>query len=233
MHQIIKVSLIAAFTTGCAIPAGVDPLPYYRIGTDGRTAEEAIVIDSEHLCVLYKQHQFASSTEDCKSQDWRYQTPPNDEIAVTLRNELQFKIVGLARTTCTEFANTLTKKSGGRMTGAETVALVLSAGATFASTERIAKGLAALAGASTGFAQLNDQNYAGDLEGILSGIELNRQIILKEIEEDRKKSVKEYPVSEAVVDAIRFHEACSLAAGRDAQARAVTQVLQTYLDSTR
>ena len=117
-------------------------------------------------------------------------------------------------------------RSTGRLTGAETLALILSAGATFGATDQITKGLAAVAGASTGFAQLTEERFTDDLQDALNGIEIARTNIFRQILGRQDDNLLEYSVSRAVNDAIRYHNVCNLEEGRIEASSALSDAVE-------
>ena len=215
--------IAAASLIGCAIPKGVDPLPYYRVDPDDNSA-----VQTEALCNLYRQYGFTEA--DCSQKDWEIRSFGREEQTdvriIAARNELQHAILGAASSACNRFKDELVGRSTGRLTSAQTLALILSAGATFGATDQVTKGLAAVAGASTGFAQMTEERFSDEIQDTLNGIEIARSRIFDQIHDQRNSNLLEYPVSRAVNDAIRYHNVCNLEEGRMEASSALSDAVE-------
>lgn len=179
------------------------------------------------LCELYSQYGFVEG--DCNG-NWKAKEFDDSRLGSDLlrsrRNEVQHATLGLATTECNEFKQSATGRAGGQLLGLETLALLLSAGAAFAGSEKLTKGLAAGAGAVAGFSGLMEDGYTSELETALLGIEIARTRIFFNILGEQKSSLLDYPLSRAVNDAMRYHSACNLTEGISEAARALSEELQ-------
>ena len=224
MDRILVLALLAG-VAGCAsvfVPSGVDPLPYYR--TDGADRK----VHSLELCRLYKKYGFVEGS--CTTEEWVVKkfddAQLTSEVLRSARNEVQHAILGLATSQCSEFKQSVTGRARGQLLGSETLALLLSAGAAFAGSEKLTKGLAAGAGAVAGFSGLMEDGYANELETALLGIEIARTRVFFNILYEQKSSLLDYPLSRAVNDAMRYHSVCNLTEGMSEASRALSEELQ-------
>ena len=221
----ICLALLLSSLAGCAamsVPAGVDPLPYYRMDRSTRNTVHTLA-----LCKLYAQYGFTDG--ECSDDEWTAKMFTDEELASdalrSARNEVQHTILGVATTKCNEFKRLLTARARGQLLGAETLALLFSAGAAFADTEQLTKGLAAAAGAFTGFSNLMENGYTDDLETTVSGIEIARTRIFYQILGAQEDNLLDYPLSRAVNDAMRYHAVCNLEEGISEVSRALSEEL--------
>ena len=205
-----------------SVPAGVDPLPYYRMDRSNRNTVHTLA-----LCKLYAQYGFTDG--ECSEDDWTAKMFTDDELASNslryARNEVQHTILGVATTKCNEFKRVLTARSRGQLLGAETLSLLFSAGAAFADTQQLTKGLAAAAGAFTGFSNLMQDGYTDELENALSGIEIARTRVFNQIRNAQEENLLDYPLSRAVNDAMRYHSVCNLDEGISEVSKAISEEL--------
>lgn len=212
--------LIVVGMTGCAVPTAVDPLPYYS-----NYGQDSEILDTRELCRLYSRYGFASG--NCGNPDWDVRLFSEAELeSVELqsaRNELQNSILSISSSMCRNFRQELEERSRRRLLGSETLALLLSAGAAIGGSEQIAKGLAALAGASTGYGRLIDDGYVSDLGTTQQGIELARRRVFLQIDSQQEKNLLEYPLSRAVNDAIRYHAVCNVSDGKSETSRSINE----------
>lgn len=212
--------LIVVGMAGCAVPTTVDPLPYYS--NDGRDGE---IVNTRELCRLYSRHGFASG--NCEDPDWEVRMFSEADLeSVELRsarNELQNSMLSVSSSMCSSFKQKLETRSRGQLLGSEALALLLSAGAALGGSEQIAKGLAALAGASTGYGRLIDDGYVNDLETTQQGIELARTRVFRQIYSQQDRNLLEYPLSRAVNDAMRYHAVCNVSEGQSETSRSINE----------
>ena len=219
---ITSLILISVSMGGCAVPTAVDPLPYYR--NDGRDGE---IVSTQELCRLYSRYGFASG--NCEDPDWGVRLFSEADLDSTelqsARNELQNSILSVSTTMCRNFKQTLDRRSRGHSLHSETLALFLSAGAAIGvgGSEQIAKGFAAIAGASTGYGRMIDDRYVNDLETTQQGIELARRRVFQQINSQQEKDLLEYPLSRAVNDAIRYHAVCNVTEGKSETSRSISE----------
>ena len=154
-------------------------------------------------------HEVTANIEDPGSES----LSASQQQGARRRNELQHTILGLATNECNEYKKTLAERSTSGVLATSAVALLLSAGTGIAGGESTTQGLAAAAGALTGISGLLEQRYTGDLTPALTGIEIARTRIFRQILGSQQKDICEYPVSRAVNDAIRYHSVCNLVEG--------------------
>ena len=206
---------------GVSIPSGVDSLPYYR------TEKSDGAIQTLALCELYERYGFVEGS--CSEKGWKAKEFAADKLGskelTSRRNEVQHTILGLATTKCNRFKQSLAGRARGQLLGSESLALLLSAGAAFAGSERLTKGLAAGAGAMAGFSGLVDDRYTSELETALLGIEIARTRIFFNILAEQESSLLDYSLSRAVNDAMRYHSVCNLTEGISEASRALSEEL--------
>ena len=219
-----RILLILFFTsmTGCAVPTAVDPLPYYQYDRQDGSA-----VGTPELCRLYSRYGFSDGS--CGSADWSVRLFNADDLAseelISARNELQHSILSISTSMCGEFKKSLETKSMRRLLGSETFALLLSAGAAWGGSEGIARGLAALAGASTGYGRLIEDGYINDLETAQQGIEIARSDVFGQILDGQEKNLLEYPLSRAVNDALRYHAVCTISEGKAKASSSLSEII--------
>ncbi|MDE0509384.1 MAG: hypothetical protein OXI17_12230 [Gammaproteobacteria bacterium] len=217
---VTSLVLIVVGMAGCAVPNAVDPLPYYSI--DGRDGE---IVSTRELCRLYSRYGFASG--NCENSDWDVRMFSEADLeSVELqsaRNELQNSMLSVSSSMCSSFRQKLATRSRGHLLGSETLALLLSAGAAIGGSEQVAKGLAALAGASTGYGRLIDDGYVNDLVNTQQGIELARRRVFLQINSQQDRNLLEYPLSRAVNDAMRYHAVCNVSDGNSETSRSINE----------
>lgn len=212
--------LIVVGMAGCAVPTTVDPLPYYS--NDGRDGE---IVSTRELCRLYSRYGFANG--NCEDPDWDVRMFSEADLGSlelqSARNELQNSMLSVSSSMCSSFKQKLETRSRGQLLGSEALALLLSAGAALGGSEQIAKGLAALAGASTGYGRLIDDGYVNDLETTHQGIELARTRVFRQIYSQQDRNLLEYPLSRAVNDAMRYHAVCNVSEGQSETSRSINE----------
>ena len=226
LKRLVSALALAAVcaVTGCAIPAGVDPLPYFAEDDSGNE------VQTPQLCVLYYRYGFLEGgVENCNRVGWKLKELTADELKSdeyrSRRNELQHAILSMATNACGDYRKRLTARSEGFMVSTTVLALFLSAGATVA-TNTIAKELAAGATAFSGISQLMEKSYTNDLENTQLGIELARTRVFRNVLDGQKDDLLEYPVSRAINDAKRYHGVCNRADGSAQASRALSGQIQ-------
>ena len=226
LRRLVSTLALAAAcaATGCAIPAGVDPLPYFAEDDSGSE------VQTPQLCVLYYRYGFLEGgVENCNRVGWKLKELSADELKSdeyrSRRNELQHAILSMATTACGDYRRRLTARSEGFMVSTTVLALFLSAGATVG-TDTIAKELAAAATAFSGISQLTEESYTNDLENTQMGIELARTRIFRNILGSQEEDLLKYPVSRAINDAKRYHGVCNRADGSAQASRALSGQIQ-------
>lgn len=137
------------------------------------------------------------------------------------RNELQHALLTMATAECHEFKMKLYGWTRvGIFSGA--ISHLSSAAATVTGHDVTSRALSGIGSASGGIgSDLDGYFRQSRLSIALSGIELERTRIFKQIDGKRDTSVEEYPVSRAVNDALRYHQVCNLPDGISASGDAV------------
>ena len=153
------------------------------------------------------------STEDEDGAIASQRTSYTEFDVIRKRNELQHSILGIATNQCNEYKKALAARSTSGVVNASVAALLLSAGTALFGGESTPQALAASAGAFVGISALIEDKYEGDLTAALTGIEIARTRIFRQILRSQRKNLVDYPVSRAVNDAIRYHSVCNLVEG--------------------
>ena len=210
MAFVFLVLLSGCSAVGTNVPVSVEPL-WASDPDSGR-----------QLCKMYDQYGLlVKEHSDCAGGNWRLKqaTPGNQEEAEALavaRNELQHAIFHQSNILCKAFKDEFVRKSMRGSVGSESLSILLSAGAVATGHATVAKSLAAAAGASNAVSGLLDDRYVGDADTILLGIEAARTDIFKKTAKGREQDVFEYPINQAVNDAIRYHSVCNMIEGQSA-----------------
>ena len=150
----------------------------------------------------------------------------DEEDWIRRRNELQHTILGLATNECNEYKRSLAARSTFGVAGTSALALLVSAAAGITGGESTTQGLVAGVVALTGISSLIEDKYAGDLAPALTGIEIARTRVFRQIRRSQKKDLINYPLSRAVNDAIRYHSVCSLMEGVAEVSKSLTGELE-------
>ena len=217
------LALVAVCTvTSCAIPAGVDPLPYFAEDPSGNEVE------MQQLCILYYRYGFLDGdVESCNKVGWKLKELSENDLDSkehqSRRNELQHTLLSMATKACGDYRKTLTQRSETFMIGPAVLALFLSAGSV--ASHSAATELTATATAVSGVSQLTEESYTNDLVNTQMGIELARTRIFKQILNDQNENLLKYPVSRAINDAKRYHAVCNRTDGRIQASRALSEQL--------
>lgn len=225
----VLASMIACAVTGCVVPAGVDPLPYFAEDGSGNEVQTPL------LCVLYYRYGFLDGdVESCNEVGWKLKTlnaeDLNSDEYRSRRNELQHTMLSMATKACGDYRNRLTERSESLSVGPGTLALLLTAGSAAATS---AKELAAAAAAAGGISQITEESYTNDLANTQMGIELARTRIFKQILDGQKENLLKYPVSRAINDAKRYHGVCNRTDGSAQASRALSGEIDDLSSGTR
>lgn len=211
MKASLAMALVAVVAAGCSLipaPVAVEPFPMEWVATD----------HGLEFC------------ERTKKSFWRgkSQAAPTgciDTRAVTTvqqRNDLQHRLMGMATQLCSQFKERLygeTKRpmylrAAGSLTGVASATLIphdMTAEAVSATGNVVGT----VAGDLDGYFRETKMNIA------LSGVELARTRVFKQIIRSKDDDLKSYPVGRAVNDAMRYHGVCTLADGLSESAGAV------------
>ena len=215
MKQALCLILLVAGVTGCAIPAGVDPLPIYN-------SDRSEPIHSQMICDLYGKYRFMDGS--CNVIELTHEQLTSDEFK-SARNEVQNTLLGLATAECNRLKKRLAGRSRGQLQSAESVALLLSAGAT-AGTGDAVTSLSAGATALTGAGRLLEEKNTAHLQTVILGIEIARTDVFMNILENQDSDLLEYPLARAVNDAMRYNEVCNFETGLSTASRALSDALE-------
>ncbi|MCY4357785.1 MAG: hypothetical protein OXD01_09745 [Gammaproteobacteria bacterium] len=223
---IYKIILITMGLVGCMGPTAVGPLPYFN--HDGPNNE---IAETRELCLLYSRFGFTDG--NCGDSSWSLRRFSQADLGSvefqSARNELQNSILALSDDMCGSFRNDLEKKSRNQLLGSESFALVLSAGAAIGGSEQMAKGLATLAAAATGYGQLIDDEYVNDLQNTQQGIALARRKVSLQIFSQQDKNLLEYSLSRAIYDAYRYHGVCNVSDGNSETQKSINEEFSELL----
>ena len=214
--QLLGISLL--LLSGCSlfgmnVPVGAEPL---------------LAVESDSpLCKMYKQYELLKDpNSDCDNGRWSLKLADRSDtesvnVLTVARNEFQHALLSKSTTLCNEFKGRYVHKSTRSVVGSESLSILFSAASVATGHATIAKSLAAAAGASNAVSGLFEDRYSGDADMVLSGIEVERTRIFKQIQKGQTKTVIEYPVNQAVNDAIRYHAVCNMVEGQNAAESAV------------
>lgn len=144
------------------------------------------------------------------------------------RNDLQHRLMGMATQLCLEFRTKLygeTKRpiylrAAGSLTGVASASLIPH-DMTAEAVESAADVVGSVAGDLDGYFRETKMNIA------LSGVELARTRMFKQIVRSRQEDLATYPVGRAINDAMRYHGVCTLADGLSESAGAVEAATAT------
>lgn len=142
---------------------------------------------------------------------------------IYLRNDMQDRILAASNQRCGYYLRKLVAAKSQTKMAWGGLALLLSGAASVTSPASAAKLLAAGSSVATGVNTLYDEAYFNNLalNVIAGGISKQREGLLLQMTELRKKNMSEYPVNRAVADAISYHSACNMVTGLEAAANAI------------
>lgn len=197
---------------GCSLfpaPVAVDPFPMGWVTVD----------QGLEFCERVKER-----------RPWRSRARANpqrcvDTSSITTiqqRNDLQHRLMGMATQLCLDFRARLygeTKRpiylrAAGSLTGVVSATLIPHE-MTSEAVESAGGIVGAVAGDLDGYFRETKMNIA------LSGVELARTRLFKQIIRSRQDDLDAYPVGRAINDAMRYHGVCTLADGLSESAGAV------------
>ena len=192
--RLIQMCAAVMFFTGCAsiVPVAADKFPY-EWKPDGSFCEP--------------------NSTACKH--------PTEYETLAERNHYQHMLLGIATQQCKEFKAALSSR---RTVGllAKIFSFTSSGAATVVSDEELAKRLTAAGSIGNAVDDEFEKLFAEKrLSLTLTGIEVARTRIFKQIIGSAKDDLIEYPVSRAINDALRYHSVCSRQAGLDESSRLV------------
>lgn len=195
------------------------------VGADGKAVEfELINIDA-----LLKEYGFRTQTGTIIQMSDDYTTQAKTPKYKLLRNELQDRIIAASNQRCGAYLRELVSTRAQTHMAWGGLATFLSGAASVVTNPTSAAVLAAGSTVSNGVLNLYDQSYFSSLavNVISSGITRQRQALLEQLRDARKnKDPAEYPLNQAIGDAINYHAACNIISGLETAANA-TKVAST------
>lgn len=140
-----------------------------------------------------------------------------------LRNDMQDRILAASNQRCGYYLRMLVAAKSQTKMAWGGLALLLTGAASVTNPASAAKLLAAGSSVATGVNTLYDEAYFNNLalNVIAGGISKQREGLLLQMTEMRKKNMSDYPVNRAVADAISYHSACNMVTGLEAAANAI------------
>ena len=138
-----------------------------------------------------------------------------EETRLLRRNRVQNRIIAASNQRCSEFKKFVKQFDSSTnlfLGGLTTLTAGLGSIFTAANTVRALSGTAAI---TSGFrAEVNDAYFQQQTVQLLTnGLESSRKELFEEISKKSKWSIEMYTVEQAVGDAVRYHDQCSLLAG--------------------
>lgn len=169
-------------------------------------------IDLTGLLESYGIGDMKSISADLNSEKYRY-----------LRNDMQDRILAASNQRCGYYLRQLVASKSQTKMGWGSLALLLSGAASVTHPIASAQVLAAGSAVATGVNTLYDEAYFNNLavNVIAGGISKQREGLLIQMTDQRKKTMADYPVNRAVADAISYHAACNIVTGLEAAANAI------------
>jgi len=141
------------------------------------------------------------------------------------RNGIQHAILGRSTFLCNEFKQTLARNSARYTFTMRTLTHLFTGASTVTKGRHYAKVFSGVGGLSTAIGDDIDAMYGHNVAIALSGIELARTRIFRQILEHQNDSLVEYPLSRAVNDALRYHSVCNLVEGIEESSAAVESAI--------
>ena len=140
---------------------------------------------------------------------------------VAARNELQHTLLGIATERCNKFKTQIFGRTSVGLF-ANLFSQFSSATATVITHDLTAKSMSALGTVTNSVSGDFEKHFAEErLSLALSGIEVARTRVVKQILRETESDLTNYPVSRAINDVLRYHGVCSLQAGLNESARLV------------
>ena len=101
----------------------------------------------------------------------------------------------------------------------------------FAGKPRALSGTAAIVSGVR--AEIQDAFFKGlTAQIVVDGIQFRREEIVHRIRQNQKLDLRKYPVEQAVVDALKYHDSCSLLVGLETAGMALGRLNNPTLDDT-
>ena len=140
---------------------------------------------------------------------------------VAARNDLQHTLLGIATERCNKFKTQIFGRTSVGLV-ANLFSQFSSATATVISHDLTAKSMSAIGTVTNAVSGDFEKHFAEErLSLALSGIEVARTRVVKQILRENESNLSVYPVSRAINDVLRYHGVCSLQSGLNESARLV------------
>lgn len=142
------------------------------------------------------------------------------------RSRLQDRVLAASEQRCNTYKLYLKRLETAQNTTTGILTTILGGAGAIASHVTAAQAFAGLAGITSGIGAELRQNYFGNIAShvVTPGIDLARADLRREILSKRSSPMADYTVEAALVDAARYHAACSLNAGLERAGQAVRDV---------
>jgi hypothetical protein len=142
------------------------------------------------------------------------------------RSRVQDRIMAASEQRCTTYKLYLKRVETGQSTTTGILATVLGGAGAIATNVSAARGLAGLAGISSGIGAELKQGYFSNMAShvITPGIDLARAELRRDMLSKRTTSLSVYTVEAALIDTARYHAACSINSGLERAGQAVREV---------
>ena len=215
----LLIALCASLMSACqilAMPGGAEPI-YVQAEVVAGDGEN----DPDKFQLLLCQ------SRDCDKRVRDLIEPLSGDTGnpIATRNQIQHAVLARSTSLCNEFKQSLARNS------ARNAIVTRAAAHVFAAASRVTKGqhyanvFAGIAGVNTAIGTDIEARYGGNVAIALSGIELARTRIFRQILEHQEQDLVKYPLSRAVNDALRYHSVCNLVEGIEESSAAVESAI--------
>lgn len=142
------------------------------------------------------------------------------------RSRVQDRVLAASEQRCNTYKHYLKRVETGQSTATGILATVLGGAGAIVTGTSAARGLAGLAGISSGVGAELKQGYFANVAShvVVPGIDLARAEIRRDMMAKRGMPIATYTVEAALVDASRYHAACSINAGLERAGQAVREI---------
>lgn len=153
--------------------------------------------------------------------------------ATARRDQVQARILGASEQRCNVYKTYLRRVETYQSTVSGILTTILGGAGAIATGGVNSRAFAGLAGVSSGVGAELKQGFFANLTShvIIPGIDAKREGVYKGIQARRRESVQSYNVQEAIMDASRYHGACTLATGLEHAADAIKELKNPGLSS--
>ena len=145
--------------------------------------------------------------------------------AIATRNHIQHAILARSTSLCNDFKQDLARHSARNAFASRTAAHLFTGASTVTKGRHYAKVFTGVGGFSTAIGNDIDAMYGPNVAIALSGIELARTRIFRQILKHQEHDLVKYPLSRAANDALRYHSVCNLVEGIDESSAAVENAI--------